>query len=54
MNYEWAVDEKRAELGQYKKKTKAQTQLPQAEPVPLTIEENLSQDQGDRPEPIKA
>ena len=39
----------RAELRQYKKKAKAQI-----EPVPMTIEEDLSQDQGDRPEPIKA
>ena len=46
------VDEQRAELRQYKKKAKAQTQLPQVEPVPLTIEEDLSQ--SDRPEPIKA
>jgi hypothetical protein len=36
-----------------KKGAKTQTQLPQVEPVPLTIEEDLSQDQGDRPEPIK-
>jgi hypothetical protein len=36
----------------YKKKTKAQ--LPQVEPVPLTIEEELPQDQSDRPEAIKA
>jgi hypothetical protein len=51
--YEQAVDEQRAVLRQYKKKTKAQTQLPQVEPVPLTIEEDLSQNQGDRLEPIK-
>ena len=40
--YERAVDEQRAELRQYKKKTKAQIQLPQVEPVPLTIEERRS------------
>ena len=42
---------RRLELRQYKKKLKAQE--PQVEPVPLTIEEDLSQDQGDRLEPIK-
>jgi hypothetical protein len=48
------------ELREYKKKAKAQEaqiQLPQVEPVPLIIEEieeDLSQGQGDRPEPIKA
>jgi hypothetical protein len=31
---------------------KSQTQLPQVEPVPLTIEEDLSQ--GEEPEAIKA
>jgi hypothetical protein len=45
-----AVDEQRAELREYKKRAKSQTQLPQIEPVPLTIEEDLFQ--GDRPEPI--
>lgn len=44
--YERAVDEQRAELRQYKKKTKAQTQFPQVEPVPLTIEDEISQGQG--------
>ena len=44
--YEQAVDEQRAELRQYKKKAKAQI-----EPVPMTIEEDLSQN--DRPEPIE-
>ncbi len=39
--YEQAVDEQRAELRQYKKKLKAQEA--QIEPVPLTIEEDLSQ-----------
>jgi hypothetical protein len=45
------------ELREYKKKAKAQEaqiQLPQVEPVPLTIEEDLSQGQGDRPEAVKA
>jgi hypothetical protein len=51
--YEQAVDEQRAEIRQYKKKTKAQeAQLPEVEPVPLTMEEDRSQ--GERPEPIKA
>jgi hypothetical protein len=35
------VDEQKKELRDYKKKTKAQTPLPQVEPVPLTIEEDL-------------
>jgi DNA-binding CsgD family transcriptional regulator len=52
--YEQAVDEQRAELRQYKKKLKAQNQLPLVEPVPLTIEEDLSQGQDDRSEPINA
>jgi hypothetical protein len=47
--YERAVDEQRAELRQYKKKLKGQ--LPQIEPVPLTIEEDLTQ--GERSEAIK-
>jgi hypothetical protein len=48
------------ELREYKKRAKtqeAQAQLPQVEPIPLTIEaveEDLSQGQGDRSEPIKA
>jgi hypothetical protein len=45
--YERAVDEQRAEFRQYKKKAKAQI-----EPVPMTIEEDLSQN--DRPKPIEA
>jgi hypothetical protein len=49
-SYELAVEEQKKELREYKRKAKAQ--LPQVEPVPLTIEEDLSQ--GDRPEPIKA
>jgi len=55
--YERAVDEQKAELRGYKKREKTQIQLPQVEPVPLTIEdieEDLSQGQGDRPEPINA
>jgi len=48
------MSRQRKELLEYKKKTKAQTQLPQVEPVPLTIEEGLSQGQDDRSEPIKA
>ena len=55
--YEQAVDEQKKELREYKKKAKTQTQLPQVEPVPLTIEaveEDLSQGQSDRLEPIKA
>ena len=49
--YERAVDEQKKELRDYKKKAKTQIQLPDVEPVPLTIEEDLSQN--DRPEPIK-
>ena len=45
--YEQAVDEQKAKLRQYKKKAKAQI-----EPVPMTIEEDLSQ--SDRPELIEA
>jgi hypothetical protein len=47
--YERAVDEQRAELREYKKKVTAQTQ--QVEPIPMTIEEDLTQ--GDRLEPVK-
>jgi len=43
--YERAVDEQKAELRQYKKKTKTQIQLPQVELVPMTIEEDLPQGQ---------
>lgn len=50
--YEQAVDEQKKELREYKRKSKAQTQLPQVEPVPSIIEEDLSQ--SERPEPIKA
>jgi hypothetical protein len=46
-----AVDEQKKELREYKKKTKAQH--PQVEPVPLIIEEDLSQNQNDIPEAIK-
>jgi DNA-binding CsgD family transcriptional regulator/glutaredoxin len=55
VEYEMAVTEQKKELREYKKRAKSQTQLPQVEPVPMTIEiieENPSQ--GDRPEPIKA
>lgn len=47
--YEQAVDEQKKELREYRKNLQAQV-----EPVPLTIEEDLSQGQGDRPEAIKA
>jgi len=50
--YERAVDEQKRELRDYKKKAKTQIQLPHVEPVPLTIEEDLSRN--DRLEPIKA
>jgi DNA-binding CsgD family transcriptional regulator len=52
VEYEMAVTEQKKELREYKKKTKVQ--LPQIEPVPMTIEEELPQSQSDRPEPIKA
>lgn len=55
--YERAVDEQKAELRDYKKKEKAQIQLHQVEPVPMTIEEieeDLPQAKNDRAEPIKA
>ena len=50
--YERAVDEQKAEIRQYKKKMK--TQHPAVEPVPLTIEEDRSQDLGDEMEPVEA
>ncbi len=50
--YERAVDEQRKELREYRKKQKAQEV--HVEPVPLTIEEDLSQGQGDGQGPIKA
>jgi hypothetical protein len=37
--YEKAVDEQKREMKDYKKKAKAQTQLPRIEPMPITIEE---------------
>jgi len=37
-----AVDEQKAELRDYKKKAKTQTQNPSEEPVPLTIKDDLS------------
>ena len=54
--YENAVYAQKKELSEYKKKAKTQIQLPHVEPVPLTIEdveEDPSQGQGDRLEPIK-
>jgi len=60
IEYENAVYEQKKELKDYKKKVKVQeeqNQLPQVEPVPMTIEEieeDLSQGQDDRPEAIKA
>jgi len=51
--YEEAVEEQKKELREYRKKAKVQTQLPQVEPVPLTIEEDLSQAQRDIPEVIQ-
>jgi len=53
--YERAVDEQKKELREFKKKEKPQ--LPRIEPIPITIEEieeDPSQGQEDRPEPIKA
>jgi len=50
--YERAVDDQKAEIRRYKKKMKAQH--PPVEPVPLTIEEDLSQDQGEEARPIEA
>ncbi len=50
--YERAVDEQKTELRAYKKKVKAH-HMP-VEPVPLTIEEDLSQDQGEEARPIEA
>jgi hypothetical protein len=55
--YELAVDEQKRELREYKRKVKCQTQLPQIEPVPLTVEavgEDPSQGQSDSPEPVEA
>jgi hypothetical protein len=54
--YENAVYAQKKELSEYKKKAKTQIQLPHVEPIPLTVEdveEDPSQDQGDRLEPIK-
>lgn len=53
--YERAVDEQKKELREFKKKEKPQ--LSRIEPMPITIEEieeDPSQGQEDRPEPIKA
>jgi len=49
--YERAVDEQKKELREYKKKQKAQNQLPQVEPVPMAIEDDLSQSQGTKTDP---
>ena len=54
--YENAVYAQKKELSEYKKKAKTKIQLPHVEPIPLTIEdveEDPTQDQGDRLEPIK-
>jgi hypothetical protein len=59
IEYEQAVSDQKKELRDFKKKEKAleeQIQLPQIEPISLTIEdieEDLPQGQGDRLEPIK-
>ena len=50
--YEMAIDEQKKELKEYKKKIKLQEA--KIVPVPMIIEEDLSQDQSDRLEPIKA
>jgi len=50
--YERAVDDQKAEIRRYKKRMK--TQHPPVEPVPLTIEGDRSQGQGDEPEPVEA
>jgi len=52
--YERAVDEQKKELRDYKKRAKAQSPQIQVEPVSLTIEEDLSPNQGNRQEPIEA
>jgi len=54
VEYEMAVTEQKKEFREYKKRAKSQTQLSQIEPVPLTIEEDLPQSQGDGQEPLKA
>jgi hypothetical protein len=54
LEYENAVYEQKKELREFKKRVKTQTQLPQVEPVPLTIEEDLSQAQSNRLEAVKA
>ena len=48
--YEKAVDEQKKELREYKKRAKSQTQLPEVEPVPLTVEliEVVSPEQEDQ------
>ena len=55
--YEKAVDEQKKELRDYKKRAKTQTQHPQVEHVPMTIEKiekDLPQGQGEQAEAIKA
>jgi hypothetical protein len=52
VEYEMAVTEQKKELREYKKRAKSQTQLPEVEPVPLTIEDDLTE--GDRLESVKA
>jgi hypothetical protein len=50
------MQKEQRELKKKAKAQEAQPQLPQVEPVPLTIEEieeDLSQGLGDRPEPIR-
>jgi len=51
---EQAADVQKKELSVFKKKTKTQIQLPQAEPVPLIIEGDLPPGQSDSSEPIEA
>ena len=55
--YEEAVRDQKRELKEFKNRAKtqeAQAQLPQVELIPLTIEEDPSHAQGDRPEQIEA
>jgi hypothetical protein len=52
--YEQAVDEQKKELREFKKREKAQTQLPQVEPVHLTIEGDPSPSQKNAQELINA
>jgi hypothetical protein len=55
VEYEKAVWEQKKELKKYEKR--AQVQLPQVEPVPMTIEpveEDLPETRGEEPKPIEA